>query len=113
VALELTLFSMRPMISVRKTILIAAIMTLYDLSPLTPARIISSQLSAELTQRLAALGLHADREIEVIRRGCLGGPLQLRCGSTEFMLRRDAARQIVVALLPEANSLLSEHGVLA
>lgn len=81
-------------------------MTLADLPLNTSARIISIQLSPDLTQRLAALGLHLERDIEVMRRGFLGGPLQLRVGSTEFMLRRDDARKIGVAILPQAEAEL-------
>ncbi|MDW5415064.1 FeoA family protein [Iodobacter sp. CM08] len=77
-------------------------MTLADLPLNTLARILSTQLSPDLTQRLAALGLHAERDIEVIRRGFLGGPLQLRVASTEFMLRWDDARKIMVSVLPQA-----------
>ncbi|MEN9658958.1 MAG: hypothetical protein RL571_2423 [Pseudomonadota bacterium] len=77
-------------------------MTLADLPLNTLARILSTQLSPDLTQRLAALGLHAERDIEVIRRGFLNGPLQLRIASTDFMLRRNDARQIMV--LPRAEA---------
>lgn len=89
-----------------KTVLIAKIMTLADLPLNTLARILSTQLDADLCQRLAALGLHVQRDIEVIRRGMLGGPLQLRVGSTEFMLRRNDAKQIMVHILPQADSSL-------
>ncbi|NHQ88253.1 ferrous iron transport protein A [Iodobacter sp. HSC-16F04] len=89
-----------------KTVLIAKTMTLADLPLNTLARILSTQLPPDLTQRLAALGLHVERDIEVIRRGFLGGPLQLRVASTDFMLRREDARQILVDILPQADSNL-------
>jgi ferrous iron transport protein A len=79
-------------------------MTLADLPLNTLARILSTQLSPDLTQRLAALGLHAERDIEVIRRGFLGGPLQLRVASTDFMLRQNDAQQIMVSVLPRAEA---------
>ncbi|AZN38160.1 ferrous iron transport protein A [Iodobacter ciconiae] len=79
-------------------------MTLADLPLNIPARILSARLDADLCQRLAALGLHVQRDVQVIRRGVMGGPLQLRVGSTEFMLRRNDARQIVVDILPQAHS---------
>ncbi|WP_373976530.1 ferrous iron transport protein A [Chitinibacter sp. SCUT-21] len=56
---------------------------------------------ADLAQRLAALGLRPDSEVTVLRRGWLGGPLQLRVGNTELMLRRDAATGIEVAPLQD------------
>lgn len=87
-----------------KTVLIADTMNLSELPLNTPARILSTQLPPDLTQRLAALGLHIHRDIKVIRRACLGGPLQLRVASTEFMLRRDDARHIMVHVLPESVS---------
>lgn len=73
--------------------------TLVDLPLLQPARICNLRVDPELAQRLTALGLRTDREVLVIRRGWLGGPLQVRVGTTEFMLRADAACQIDVEIL--------------
>lgn len=64
------------------------------------ARVNALNLPAELAQRLAALGLRLESEVTVLRRGWLGGPLQLRVGGTELMLRRDAAQGIEVTVLP-------------
>nr|WP_314898682.1 FeoA family protein [uncultured Deefgea sp.] len=63
------------------------------------ARVCALNIPAELAQRLAALGLRLDCEVTVLRRGWLGGPLQLRVGNTELMLRRDAAAGIEVSEL--------------
>ncbi|MBB5191360.1 ferrous iron transport protein A [Silvimonas terrae] len=73
---------------------------LFELSLQTPARVLKLHTPADLTQRLCALGLRPGREVTVLRRGWLGGPLQLRIGSTELMLRREHARAIVVETLP-------------
>ncbi len=73
--------------------------TLADLSPNQLARICNLRVDSELGLRLVALGLRLGREVIVIRRGWLGGPLQVRIGTTEFMLRYDAARQIDVEIL--------------
>ncbi len=73
--------------------------TLADLSPHQLARICNLRVDSDLAQRLAALGLRPDREIQVLRRGFLRGPLQVRVGSTDFMLRFDAARLIDVEIL--------------
>lgn len=73
--------------------------TLADLSLHQLARICNLRVNAELGQRLVALGLRPDREIMVIRRGWFAGPLQVRVGATEFMLRHDAARLIDVEIL--------------
>ncbi|MGL4994992.1 MAG: FeoA family protein [Deefgea sp.] len=72
------------------------------------ARVSALNLSAELAQRLAALGLRIDCEVTVLRRGWLGGPLQLRVGNTELMLRRDAALGIEVVLLSHVTALPCE-----
>jgi ferrous iron transport protein A len=68
------------------------------------ARVSALQLPAELAQRLAALGLRIDCEVTVLRQGWLGGPLQLRVGNTELMLRRDAAKAIEVQLVDNASA---------
>jgi ferrous iron transport protein A len=44
------------------------------------------------------LGLRRGREVAVIRRASLGGPLHIRVGSTDLMLRRREARLIHVTL---------------
>ncbi|QLG88750.1 ferrous iron transport protein A [Chitinibacter bivalviorum] len=68
--------------------------------PLTQAaQVIALDLPADLSQRLSALGLRINSEVKVLRRGWLGGPLQLRVGGTEIMLRRDAAQGIKVRLI--------------
>ena len=51
-----------------------------------------------LAARLAALGFRIGKRIEVIRRGRFSGPLHVRIGSTDVMLRRREARQIDVAI---------------
>ncbi len=73
--------------------------TLADLSLYQLARVCNLRVDSDLGQRLAALGLRPDREIVVIRRGWLAGPLQVRVGTTEFMLRHDAACLIDVEVL--------------
>lgn len=75
--------------------------TLADLAIHQPARVCNLRVDPDLGQRLAALGLRPDREIEVLRRGFLLGPLLVRVGSTDFMLRFDAARLIDVEILAE------------
>ena len=50
----------------------------------------------ELRQRLMALGLRIGKTVEVIRRGVFGGPLHVRVGTTEVILRRKEAAHIRV-----------------
>lgn len=71
-------------------------MTLNELSIGQSARFHAHRLPAELGRRLAAFGLRPNSLIEVVNRGWLGGPMQLRIGSTEFMLRRAHCRHIEV-----------------
>ena len=77
--------------------------TLADLIPQQIARVCQLRVDADLGQRLAALGLRPDREIEVIRRGWLAGPIQVRVGATDFMLRQADARLIDVEILLNAE----------
>lgn len=47
-----------------------------------------------LRARMFALGLRHGREIAVIRRARLGGPLQVRIGTTDLIVRRTEARLV-------------------
>lgn len=50
-----------------------------------------------LRQRLLALGFRRGRSIDVVRRSILRGPLHVRIGATEVMLRRCEAENITIA----------------
>lgn len=52
----------------------------------------------ELGRRMAALGLRPERRVEVIRTAPLKGPLQIRIGHTELMIRRTDAAKIRVSM---------------
>jgi ferrous iron transport protein A len=41
-----------------------------------------------------ALGLRRGREVAMIRKATLNGPLQVRVGSTDLIIRRREARRI-------------------
>jgi ferrous iron transport protein A len=49
-----------------------------------------------LHQRLRALGFRMGRQVQMIRGAWLSGPLHVRVGTTEVMLRRQEAQQIQV-----------------
>lgn len=52
-----------------------------------------------LLHRLQALGLRPGRPMKLLRRAVLGGPLHLRLGTTELLLRAaDATRIDVTAV---------------
>ncbi|TAF03815.1 MAG: ferrous iron transport protein A [Nostocales cyanobacterium] len=69
------------------------------LALLKPGQIATiSQLHSEpgLHQRLLAMGFRSGRQIVMLRRGWLSGPLHVRIGTTEVMLRCREAREIEV-----------------
>lgn len=47
-------------------------------------------------ERMAALGLQIGRRVTVLRRAPFGGPLHLRIGPTELMIRRADARGVIL-----------------
>lgn len=49
-----------------------------------------------LIERLAALGFRSGKKIEIIRRASFNGPLQVRIGSTDIILRGSEAHLIQV-----------------
>ncbi|MFM7024661.1 MAG: ferrous iron transport protein A [Limnohabitans sp.] len=51
---------------------------------------------SELQARLSALGLRHGKWVQVIRRAGLGGPLHVRVGTTDIILRRREAARIQV-----------------
>lgn len=66
---------------------------LVDLCPGATATVASLVANNDgLRQRLEALGLRPGQSVQVLRRGNWSGPLHIRVGMTELMLRRrDAA----------------------
>jgi ferrous iron transport protein A len=75
-----------------------------NLDQLPPGSLASIQtlsVDADLRVRLTALGLAAGKQVRVLRRAGLSGPLHVRAGTTEIILRRSEASKIQV-LLPQA-----------
>lgn len=70
--------------------------TLATLKPGDIATIISIHAEEALHQRLLALGFRTERRIEMIRKASFGGPLQVRIGTTDILLRRTEAAKIRV-----------------
>jgi Fe2+ transport system protein FeoA len=70
--------------------------TLDTLAPGRLARVAGLHLDEPLLERLAALGLQAGSEVRVVQRLGRGGPLKLRVGRTEFVMRAAEAARIVV-----------------
>lgn len=69
---------------------------LTDLLPGDDATVAAVRGDLPLRQRLAALGVRPGRPLSLMRRGALAGPLHLRLGTTDIILRRRHARAIYV-----------------
>ena len=60
------------------------------------ATIVSIHAEEALHLRLLALGFRTGKQIELIRKASFSGPLQVRVGTTDVMLRRAEAAKIEV-----------------
>jgi ferrous iron transport protein A len=70
-----------------------------NLSSLVPgesATILAIQTDDALRQRLMALGFRVGKRIELIRKASFSGPLQVRIGTTDILLRKSEAAKISV-----------------
>ena len=70
-----------------------------NLSALEPgqtATITSIHVEEDLHHRLAAMGFRVGKQIQMVRRAHFAGPLHIRIGTTELMIRRKEARNIDV-----------------
>ncbi len=61
--------------------------TLDKLLPGESGTIRTLQGDAELVHRLTALGVRAGKGVQVLRRASFAGPLHIRVGTTDLMLR--------------------------
>jgi ferrous iron transport protein A len=69
------------------------------LDSLEPGQVATIQKVAvdeALYQRLAALGFRVGKSVAVIRRASFNGPLQVRVGNTDIILRRSEAHRIKI-----------------
>lgn len=73
--------------------------TLASLHPGDIATIASIHAEEALHLRLLALGFRTGKQIELIRKASFSGPLQVRIGTTDVMLRRSEAAKISVVKL--------------
>lgn len=72
--------------------------SLSDLKPGERAKIHAIEADALLQHRLIAMGFHYGKVIEVIRVAKFNGPIQVRLGSTDIIIRQQDARQILLSL---------------
>ncbi len=70
--------------------------TLAALQPGELATIVSIHAEEALHLRLLALGFRTGTQIEMIRKASFSGPLHVRVGTTDVMLRRKEAAKIEV-----------------
>ena len=70
--------------------------TLATMLPGDIATIVSIHAEEALHLRLLALGFRNGKQIELIRRASFSGPLQVRIGTTDVILRRSEAAKIKV-----------------
>lgn len=76
-----------------------AIMPAVKLSTLSPgdsATIVAIHTEDPLHQRLLAMGFRTGKRLELIRRARFSGPLQVRIGTTDILLRPKEAEKIMV-----------------
>lgn len=66
------------------------------LNPGETAVIASIHTDEALYQRLQAMGFRVGKQIKMIRKARFSGPLQVRIGTTDIMLRKTEAEKIMV-----------------
>lgn len=71
-------------------------LSLSSMKPGEIATILSIQTEEALHQRLLAMGFRVGKKIELIRKASFSGPLQVRIGTTDILLRRVEAEKIMV-----------------
>ncbi len=72
-------------------------MTLNLLQAGEVAKIASVGADEALKARISGLGLRIGQEVAVIRRARMGGPLQIRVGHTDILMRAEQANLINLA----------------
>jgi ferrous iron transport protein A len=70
--------------------------TLATMHPGDIATILTIHAEEALHKRLLALGFRSGKKIELIRKASFSGPVQVRIGTTDIMLRRSEAAKISV-----------------
>jgi ferrous iron transport protein A len=77
--------------------------SLDHLKPGDSATIRAIDAEEGLYQRFTALGFRIGKQIELVRQARFRGPLHVRLGTTDVMLRRADARRVQVSLEPAAT----------
>jgi ferrous iron transport protein A len=87
------------MFALLNQIIIMSVTTLAALHSGDIATIVSIHAEEALHLRLLALGFRNGKRVELIRKASFSGPLQVRIGTTDILLRRIEAAKISVEKL--------------
>jgi ferrous iron transport protein A len=71
-------------------------LALSNLTPGETATIVAIHTEEPLHQRLQALGFRTGKAIEMVRHARFSGPMQVRIGTTDVLLRINEAKKIAV-----------------
>ena len=69
---------------------------LANMQPGAYATIHAIDAEESLSQRLTALGFRIGKKIELVRRASFNGPVHVRIGTTDIILRLSEARRIQI-----------------
>lgn len=72
-------------------------MTLADLPTGQTGTIAALSGDPDIRIRIQSLGLRVGREVAIIRRSRFGGPIQVRIGTTDLLIRPQQAAQVLLA----------------
>jgi ferrous iron transport protein A len=72
------------------------LLNLNQLAPGEQANIVTIHADEALHQRLQALGFRTGKQIQLIRKASFSGPLQVRIGTTDVLIRRIEAAKISI-----------------
>lgn len=73
--------------------------SLVSLHPGEHAQIAAIHAGEALHHRLSALGFRVGKQVTLMRRGAFSGPLHIRIGGTDVIIRQRDARQIKISPL--------------
>jgi Fe2+ transport system protein FeoA len=86
-------------------------MMLAELGPGQRFEVLRIVFGGEIGKRLADLGFISGTEGEVVRAALFRGPMQIRLGDYDLIMRRHEARLVEVNPLPQAAASTSESDV--
>ena len=82
---------------------------LASLQPQQIATITNLEPEQALTQRLQALGFRVGKQVSMLRKAWFAGPVHVRVGTTEVILRRQEAEKILVTNVTDSVPSRRSH----